>query len=83
MVEIINNFLFTDTITVDLSKIISIRKSDIVPTKIICKTETNAEIIIDNINYDEVMDLLKKRELTLQNFLKQREINDIKNKLKL
>ena len=72
-----------ETITVDLSKIISIRKSAIVSTKIICQTERNAEIVIDNINYDEVMDLLKKRELTLQNFLKQREINDIKNKLKL
>ena len=81
--ELINNFLFTDSITIDLSKIISIRKSDMLLNKIICYTDANSEIIIDNVNYEEFVNLLKKRELTLQNFLKQREINDIKNKLKL
>ena len=79
--EIINNILFTDDCIIDLSKIIAISKcymSD--KFKLIIDKEN--EIIVD-LNFSEVTELLKQREINLQNTLKQREFTDIKNKLKL
>lgn len=79
--ELINNILFTDDFIIDLSKIIAINKcymSD--KFKLIIDKEN--EIIVD-LNFSEVTELLKQREINLQNSLKQRELTDIKNKLKL
>ena len=80
--EIINNILFTDDCIIDLSKIIAIKKCSYMSDNVKFTVDKENEIILD-ISFSELTELLKKRELTLQNFLKQREINDIKNKLKL
>jgi pyruvate-formate lyase len=40
------------------------------------------EVIVD-LSFSELTELLKQREINLQNSLKQRELTDIKNKLKL
>ena len=80
--ELINNILFTNDCIIDLSKIIAIKKCSYMSDNVKFTVDKENEIILD-ISFSELTELLKKRELTLQNFLKQREINDIKNKLKL
>jgi hypothetical protein len=78
--EIINNILFTDDCIIDLSKIIAIKRYMIDKLKFIVDKEN--EVIVD-LSFSELTELLKQREINLQNSLKQRELTDIKNKLKL
>ena len=79
--EIINNILFTDDCIIDLSKIIAINKC-YMSDKFKLIIDKDNEIIVD-LNFSEVTELIKQREINLQNTLKQRELTDIKNKLKL
>jgi hypothetical protein len=78
--EIINNILFTDDCIIDLSKIIAIKRYMIDKLKFIVDKEN--EVIVD-LSFSELTELLKQREINLQNSLKQRELTDMKNKLKL
>ena len=80
--EIINNILFTDDCIIDLSKIIAIKKCSYMSDNVKFTVDKENEIILD-ISFSELTELLKQREINLQNTLKQREIADIKNKLKL
>lgn len=80
--EIINNILFTDDCIIDLSKIIAIKKCSYMSDNVKFTVDKDNEIILD-ISFSELTELLKQREINLQNTLKQRELADIKNKLKL
>lgn len=80
--EIINNILFTDDCIIDLSKIIAIKKCSYMSDNARFIVDKENEIILD-ISFSEFTELLKQRENNLQNTLKQRELTDIKNKLKL
>lgn len=80
--EIINNILFTNDCIIDLSKIIAINKCSYMCDRIKFTVDKDNEIVLD-ISFSELTELLKQREINLQNTLKQQELTDIKNKLKL
>lgn len=80
--EIINNILFTNDCIIDLSKIIAIKKCSYMSDNVKFIVDKDKEIVLD-ISFSEFTELLKQRENNLQNTLKQRELTDIKNKLKL
>lgn len=80
--EIINNILFTNDCIIDLSKIIAIKECSYMSNNVKFIVDKENEIILD-ISFSELTELLKQRENNLQNILKQRELTDIKNKLKL
>lgn len=82
--EIINNILFTNDCIINLSKIIAIKKCSYsyMSDNVRFIVDKENEIILD-ISFSEFTELLKQRENNLQNILKQRELTDIKNKLKL